>query len=46
VVIPTTGFTTLVPALAPGVYQVRVLGRTASGAFVGTFSDALAVTIQ
>jgi Tol biopolymer transport system component len=46
VVIPATGFTTTVPPLPPGVYQVRVIGRTASGAFVGTFSDALAVTIQ
>jgi hypothetical protein len=45
-IVPTTGFATTVPALPPGVYQVRVIGRTASGAFVGTFSDALAVTIQ
>jgi Tol biopolymer transport system component len=45
-VIATTGFTTTVPALAPGVYQVRVIGRTAAGAFVGTFSDAVALTIQ
>jgi len=25
---------------------VRVIGRTASGAFVGTFSEAVALTIQ
>jgi hypothetical protein len=46
VIIPGTGFTTPVPALPAGVYQVRVIGRTAAGAFVGTFSDALSVTIQ
>jgi len=46
VLIATTGFTTIVPALPPGVYQVRVIGRTASGAFVGTFSDAVSLTIQ
>jgi hypothetical protein len=46
VIVGTTGFTTTVPALPPGTYQVRVIGRTASGAFVGTFSDALALTIQ
>lgn len=44
--IATTGFTTVVPALPLGVYQVRVIGRTASGAFVGTFSEAVALTIQ
>jgi hypothetical protein len=46
VIIATTGFATIVPALPAGVYQVRVIGRTASGAFVGTFSDAVALTIQ
>ena len=46
VLIGSTGFTTIVPALPPGVYQVRVIGRTASGAFVGTFSDAVSLTIQ
>ena len=45
-IVPTTGFTTVVPALTSGVYQVRVIGRTASGAFVGTFSDAVPLTIQ
>jgi T5SS/PEP-CTERM-associated repeat protein len=44
-IVASTGFETTVPALAPGVYQVRVIGRTAAGAFVGTFSDAVAVTI-
>jgi Tol biopolymer transport system component len=45
-IVGTTGFTGPVPPLPPGVYQVRVIGRTAAGAFVGTFSDALSLTIQ
>jgi Tol biopolymer transport system component len=44
-IVASTGFETTVPALPSGVYQVRVIGRTAAGAFVGTFSDAVAVTI-
>jgi hypothetical protein len=45
-IIGDTGFTTTVPPLPAGVYEVRVIGRTAAGAFVGTFSDALTLTIQ
>jgi Tol biopolymer transport system component len=45
-IVTSTGFAATVPALSPGVYQVRVIGRTASGAFVGTFSDAVSLTIQ
>jgi streptogramin lyase/Tol biopolymer transport system component len=44
-IVSSTGFETTVPALAPGVYQVRVIGLTAAGAFVGTFSDAVSLTI-
>jgi Tol biopolymer transport system component len=45
-IVPTTGFTVPVPALPAGTYQVRVIGRTPAGAFVGTFSDAVTLTIQ
>jgi len=40
------GFQTVLdPAFPPGSYQVRVIGRSATGQIVGTFSDALTLIL-
>ncbi len=45
-VVPGTSFsTTLPPSALPGTYQVRVIGLSATGQPVGTFSDALTVVL-
>jgi hypothetical protein len=45
-VVAGTGANVAVPAVVPpGPYQVRVIGRASSGAFLGTFSDALTVHV-
>lgn len=36
----------LPPDLIPGTYQVRVIGLSATGAPVGSFSDALTLSVQ
>jgi hypothetical protein len=42
-----TGFTTgLEPTLAPGAYQVRVIGLSAAGFLIGSFSDAVTVIVE
>lgn len=42
-----TSFTATVPiGLTPGSYQVRVIGVSAAGQPVGTFSDAITVSVQ
>jgi hypothetical protein len=47
VVIPATSFVVTIPPSVPaGAYQVRVIGRLASGQFIGRFSDALTVNVQ
>jgi hypothetical protein len=38
--------TVQVPSVAPGRYQVRVIGFSASGQIVGSFSDAVTVVVQ
>jgi photosystem II stability/assembly factor-like uncharacterized protein/Tol biopolymer transport system component len=43
----STSFTATVPGgLTPGSYQVRVIGVSAAGQPVGTFSDAITVSVQ
>ena len=37
---------TLSPATPPGAYQIRVIGLSATGEAVGSFSDALTVVVQ
>jgi hypothetical protein len=44
--VAATGFQTVLdPAFPPGSYQVRVIGRSAAGQIVGTFSDALTLIL-
>ena len=46
VVVQGTTFAVVVPAdVTPGAYQVRVISLTAAGTPVGTFSDAVTVTV-
>jgi hypothetical protein len=47
VLVGGTGLTVVVPAdLAPGAYAVRVIGLSAAGLPLGTFSDAITLVIQ
>lgn len=41
-----TRFATVVPPIAPGVYQVRIMGLSAANAPVGLASDALTLTVR
>jgi sugar lactone lactonase YvrE len=46
-VVAGTGFTTGLGSSIPlGTYQVRVIGLSADGRLVGTFSDAVTVTVE
>jgi Tol biopolymer transport system component len=45
-VMATSFMVMLPPGLAPGPYQVRVIGLSATSAPVGSFSDALTVVVQ
>ena len=46
--LPVTGtnFTAAIPPIAPGSYQIRVIGLGPTGQFLGTFSDAVTVVVQ
>jgi hypothetical protein len=45
--VAATSFSVLLPPdLAPGLYQVRVIGLSPTGAPAGSFSDALTVVVQ
>jgi hypothetical protein len=44
--VPATSFTAVLDAsFPPGTYQVRVVGLSASGGLVGTFSDAITIIL-
>jgi hypothetical protein len=45
--VPGPGFTAELPvAMTPGTYQVRVIGLTATGQLLGSFSDAVTLVVQ